>query len=149
MIRVTRRYGFSAAHVLARADWDDAHNRETYGKCANPAGHGHNYVLEVTVRGGLDRESGRVIAPEVLDRAVRERVIGRLDGRFLNREIDEFRASVPTAENIARFALDALRGHLAPAELDSVRLEETAKNSVELVADAAEEEAEAWVASKV
>jgi 6-pyruvoyltetrahydropterin/6-carboxytetrahydropterin synthase len=144
VIRVTRRYGFSAAHVLAREDWDETRNRETYGKCANPAGHGHNYLLEVTVRGSLDRESGRVMRHDDLDRVVRERVIGRLEGRFLNRELEAFRSSVPTAENIARFALEALRGHVAPAELDAVRLEETAKNSVEL-----EEEAGAWVASKV
>ena len=61
MMLVTRRYWFSAAHVLARPDWDAQRNRATYGKCANPAGHGHNYRLEVTLGGAVDRESGRVV----------------------------------------------------------------------------------------
>ena len=65
--RVTRRYAFSAAHVLARPDWDDERNRSVYGKCANPGGHGHNYVLEVTVCGDVDLESGRVVPLEHLD----------------------------------------------------------------------------------
>jgi 6-pyruvoyltetrahydropterin/6-carboxytetrahydropterin synthase len=134
MIWLTRRYTFSAAHVLARPDWDEERNRSTYGKCANPAGHGHNYVLAVTVRGEPDRLSGRVVPPEALDRAVQEHVLGHLDGRFLNREIGTFRERVPTAENIAAFAWEALENHVAPAVLDAVRLEETAKNAVELEA---------------
>ena len=129
---LTRRYEFSAAHVLARPDWDEARNRSTYGKCANPAGHGHNYVLEITVRGELDRRSGRIVLPEVLDRAVQERVLGPLAGRFLNRETAVFRERVPTAENIAAFAWGALQDHVAPALLDAVRLQETPKNAVEL-----------------
>jgi 6-pyruvoyltetrahydropterin/6-carboxytetrahydropterin synthase len=153
MMRLTRRYGFSAAHVLARPDWDEARNRSTYGKCANPAGHGHNYVLEVSVRGEPDRHSGRIVLPEVLDRSVHERVLRHLDGRFLNREIGAFRERVPTAENIAAFAWEALHDHVGPALLDAVRLEETSKNAVELEADGpaagpAAEEVEAWVASK-
>jgi 6-pyruvoyltetrahydropterin/6-carboxytetrahydropterin synthase len=152
MIRLTRRYAFSAAHVLARPDWDAERNRSTYGKCANPAGHGHNYLLEVTVSGEVDPRSGRVLLPEILDRTVRERVLRHVGGRFLNRELEAFRERVPTAENIARFAWEALEGQVEPAALDSVRLEETAKNSVELsreVAEAgAEEECERWHESK-
>lgn len=136
MMWLTRRYEFSAAHVLARPDWDEERNRSTYGKCANPAGHGHNYLLAVTVRGEPDRLSGRVLLPELLDRAVEDRVLGRLGGRFLNREVEAFRDQVPTAENIAAFAWDALEGHVAPAVLDAVRLEETSKNAVELEAAA-------------
>jgi 6-pyruvoyltetrahydropterin/6-carboxytetrahydropterin synthase len=136
MMRLTRRYAFSAAHVLARPDWDTERNRSTYGKCANPAGHGHNYVLEVTVRGEPDQRSGRLLLPEVLDRAVRERVLGPLAGRFLNREVEAFRVCVPTAENIAGYAWAALEGQVGPATLDAVRLEETSKNSVELEVDA-------------
>ena len=160
MTRLTRRYAFSAAHVLARPDWDAERNRSTYGKCANPAGHGHNYLLAVTVSGAVDPRSGRVLLPEVLDRAVRERVLQYVSGRFLNRELEAFRERVPTAENIARFAWEALEGQVEPAALDSVRLEETAKNSVELsrpvsshaerdVAEAgAEEECDRWPESK-
>ncbi len=131
MIRLTRRYPFSAAHVLARPDWSEARNRDVYGKCANPSGHGHNYVLEVTVRGALDPESGRLVPIERMDALVQRRVIEPLDHRFLNRDVPEFKSEVPTAENIARYAWRALKGELAPAVLDRVRLVETANNSVE------------------
>ncbi len=139
MIRLTRRYRFSAAHVLARPDWDDARNTEIYGKCANPSGHGHNYVLEVTVRGEVDPQSGRLVAVPKLDAIVRERVLALLDHRFLNRDVDRFETEVPTAENIARFAWDALKGEIAPSILDRIRLVETENNAVEYVG--AEEEA--------
>lgn len=131
MIRVTRRYGFSAAHVLARDEWSDERNREIYGSCANPSGHGHNYVLEVTVRGEVDAETGRVICLDRLDALVRERVLSSLDRRFLNRETAEFADQVPTAENLARMAWRKLEGQTSPAVLDLVRLVETAKNCVE------------------
>ncbi len=131
MIRMTRRYAFSAAHVLARPDWSDEQNRAVYGKCANPGGHGHNYVLEVTVRGEIDPISGRVAPVERLDALVQRRVLKPLDHRFLNHEIAEFGSEVPTAENIARFAWRALKGELSPALLDRVRLVETQNNSVE------------------
>lgn len=131
MIALVRRYRFSAAHVLARPDWPDERNRSVYGKCANPGGHGHNYVLEVTVSGSLDLETGLLVPAERLDSVVRERVLCALDGRFLNREVAEFSSQVPTAENIARYAWNALKGELAPAQLWRIRLEETGKNSVE------------------
>lgn len=130
MTRVTRSYAFSAAHVLARPDWSDERNRQVYGRCANPAGHGHNYVLEVTLRGDVDPKTGRLVPLERLDRLVRERVLERLDHRFLNREVPEFEQQVPTAENIARFAWLALKGETSPAVLDRVRLVETSNNSV-------------------
>ena len=131
MIRMTRRYHFSAAHVLARPDWDDERNRAVYGKCANPAGHGHNYVLEVTVRGSIDPESGHLVAVERMDDLVQQRVLEAVDHRFLNKDVPEFGSVVPTAENIARYAWQRLKGELAPALLDRVRLVETANNSVE------------------
>ncbi len=131
MITLTRRYRFSAAHVLARPDWTPERNRAVYGECANPSGHGHNYGLEVTVRGELDPESGHLLPVCRLDAVVRERVLLALDRRFLNREVAAFSSAVPTAENIARYVWDALKGEIAPAVLHRVRLEETGKNSVE------------------
>ena len=131
MIRLTRRYHFSAAHVLARPDWSQDQNRSVYGKCANPEGHGHNYTLEVTVRGEIDPESGQIVPVERLDAVVRRRLLDSLDHRFLNREVPEFESLVPTAENIACFAWNRLKGELAPAVLDRVRLVETRNNSVE------------------
>ena len=130
MIRVIRRYDFSAAHVLARADWSEAENRRIYGKCANPAGHGHNYRIEVTIEGELDSD-GQVLPLERLDALVGERVLRELDGRFLNREVAAFEKWVPTAENIARHIWDSLANGVAPARLVGIRLVETRNNSVE------------------
>ena len=130
MITLTRRYRFSAAHVLARPDWSEERNRAVYDKCAHPGGHGHNYGLEVTVRGEVDA-AGRLLPLERLDAVVRERVLLSLDHKFLNRDVSEFERVVPTAENIARYAWAALDGEIAPAVLHRIRLEETAKNSVE------------------
>ena len=131
MIRQSRRYAISAAHVLARPDWSEERNRSVYGKCANAAGHGHNYVLEVTLRGEPDPLSGSLVSATHMDSVVQRRVLDALDHRFLNREVAEFEREVPTAENIARYAWNALKGEFAPAVLDGVRLEETSKNSVE------------------
>ena len=124
MIRVIRRYEFSAAHVLARPDWSDARNRAVYGKCANPSGHGHNYRIELTIEGVADNGVA-------LDAIVRERVLTDLDARFLNQEVAAFARVVPTAENIARHIWDTLSDALAPGHLAAVRLIETRNNSVE------------------
>ena len=130
-IRLTRRYRFSAGHILRRDDWSEERNREVYGRCANPNGHGHGYGLEVSVRGEPDPETGQLLPPGQLDRLVDERVLHVLDGRLLKRDVPEFEKQVPTAENIARFVWRALAGCLAPACLDQVRLIETRNNSVE------------------
>jgi 6-pyruvoyltetrahydropterin/6-carboxytetrahydropterin synthase len=131
LIRVIRRYDFSAAHVLARPDWSDVENRRVYGKCANPAGHGHNYRVEVAIEGELDPSTGHVLPPAELDALVAERVLRELDGRFLNREVAVFEKRVPTAENIARHIWDSLVRGVAPARLVGIRLVETRNNSVE------------------
>lgn len=131
MIEFTRCYRFPAAHVLARDDFSEAENRRRYGKCANPGGHGHNYGVEVTVRGPVDAETGEVIERSRLDTLVAERVVARFGHRLLNDD-PLFGDRVPTAENIAR----AIHGELAPplaetgkARLVRVRVHETRKNS--------------------
>ncbi len=131
MMTLTRRYRFSAAHVLARRDWTPERNLAVYGKCANPAGHGHNYAVEVTVHGEVDPATGRLVSLERLDALVKARVLDALDGRWLDRELPEFAREVPTAENIARFVWRALKGEISPAVLHRVRLVETANNCVE------------------
>jgi len=131
VIRVIQRFDFSAAHVLARPDWSDARNKSVYGKCANPAGHGHNYCVEIAVEGELDSLTGKLLPEGWLDEIVATRVVRELDGRFLNREVPTFETIVPTAENIARHIWDTLIGEVAPARLAAVRLIETRNNSVE------------------
>jgi len=134
-MRLTRSYEFSAAHVLARPEWSAEHNARVYGKCANPAGHGHNYRVEVTVEGEPDPATGRLVDLARLDAVVRERVLGPLDTSCLNHDVAEFARTVPTAENIARHVWDHLIGVVHPARLASIRLVETPKNSVEYFGD--------------
>ena len=133
MISLTRCYRFPAAHVLAIATASEAENRRLYGKCANPAGHGHDYGVEVTVAGPLEEPAGRVIDPARLDAIFAERVASRLAHRMLN-ELPLFaeRELVPTAENIARVVFEELAGPIAAcgrARLRRVRVLETRRNS--------------------
>ena len=100
MIRVTRRYRFSASHRLDAPGLDAEANRRIYGKCNNPFGHGHDYELAVTLRGPRDARSGLAVERARLDRLVREQVLQRYAHRNLNAECEEFRAVVPTSENL-------------------------------------------------
>jgi len=128
---LTRRYRFPAAHVLAHPSFTPDENRRTYGKCANPAGHGHNYGIEVTVSGPLDPLSGRIIDPDALDAIFERCITARFGHRMLN-EDPAFARRVPTAENLAI----TIHGELAPAieragtaRLARVRVVETRRNS--------------------
>ena len=131
MILLTRRYHFPAAHVLRHPSFSDAENERVYGKCANPAGHGHNYGVEVTVAGPVDAETGRVIDPDLLDALVGRQVLARFSHRMLN-EDEAFAALVPTAENLASVIhgeLAAPISLLGAARLARVRVLETRRNS--------------------
>lgn len=101
MIRVTRRYRFSASHRLHAAELDQEANRRLYGKCNNPFGHGHDYELAVSARGPLDEGSGLVFDRARLDRLVAEQVLEPFAHRNLNEDCEEFRSVVPTSENLA------------------------------------------------
>ncbi|MCL5743426.1 MAG: 6-carboxytetrahydropterin synthase [Acidobacteria bacterium] len=138
MMRLTRRYRFAASHRLHAPALTDDENRELYGKCNHPYGHGHNYELEVSVRGAVDEASGTLVRVEDLDRFVRARVIRDLDHRNLNGDLAEFTNLVPTTENLVevlRRRLDAGWAEAFPASgavLDGIRIRETRRNSVEL-----------------
>ena len=109
-----------------------AENRRLYGKCNNPHGHGHDYVLEITVDGPVDQD-GQVVNREALDAVVRERVLTRLDHKNLNMDIPELAASVTTTENLAILVRGSLaQGWTLPARLARVRISETARNTFEL-----------------
>lgn len=130
MITLTRRYRFPAAHVLRSARLSDAENERIYGKCTNPAGHGHDYGLEVSLAGPLDAQSGAMLSLDRLDAIVQAHVLDRLSHRLLNDD-PWFETRVPTAEHIAL----AIEGELAPviaaessARLVGVRLRETRRN---------------------
>jgi 6-pyruvoyltetrahydropterin/6-carboxytetrahydropterin synthase len=131
-MRLTRRYRFSASHRLHQPQLSEAENYALYGKCNNPHGHGHNYELEIRVRGSLD-SYGRVVDLAALDRLVLERVIARIDHKDLNRDFEALQGIVPTTENLARAIEQSLTYNWPlPAELDSIRIRETARNTFEL-----------------
>ena len=134
MIVLTRRYRFPAAHVLAQPSYSRAENLRIYGKCANAAGHGHDYEVEVSVTGPIDEETGRIVAPERLDAVFAETVAARYAHRLLNGE-SPFGSRVPTAENIALALRDLLADAIAErtrARLVHVRVVETPRNSAEV-----------------
>ena len=131
---LTRRYWFAASHRLHSSQLSEAENREVYGKCNNPYGHGHNYALEVTVSGAVARDTGFVCNLPELDQAVREGVIERFDHQNLNC-MPEFQEQVPTTENLCLEIFKILKQSLGSTHLDKVRLEETSQNSFEVVND--------------
>jgi 6-pyruvoyltetrahydropterin/6-carboxytetrahydropterin synthase len=129
-----RRYTLSASHRLHTSALTDAENQAAYGKCNNPHGHGHNYVVEVLAGGPVSPETGMVIDLVALDRAVRTRVIERFDHTNLN--LDElFVNQVPTTENLCKAVFSLLHNALPGAKLESVRIEETENNFFECFAE--------------
>ena len=129
--RITRRATFAAAHVLRRPDWDEERNRSVFGACAGE--HGHNYVLEVTVAGPVDAETGMIVNLKQLDAVIRGRFIDCVDHKHLNRDVAFLNDLIPTAENVALAAWRLLQPALAPLELARVRVAESENNSAEVV----------------
>ena len=127
VIHLTEQFEFSAAHRLHCPELSDAENRRLFGKCNNPRGHGHNYVVEVTVAGVPDSRLGQICARPQLQQIVKQRVIDRFDHKHLNEDTEEFRSLNPTVENLARVIWDLLTGQVAPARLMRVRVYETPK----------------------
>ncbi len=138
MTRLTRCYRFSASHRLHAASLTEEENRQLYGKCNYPYGHGHNYELEVSVRGNVDLSSGLLVRVEDLDRLVFSQVIRDMDHRDLNCDVAEFARLVPTTENLAEVVSSRLKAGWAGTfgascvRLDGIRIRETGKNIVEL-----------------
>jgi 6-pyruvoyltetrahydropterin/6-carboxytetrahydropterin synthase len=127
---LTRRYLFSASHRLHSEEMSEDENRNIYGKCNNPFGHGHNYSLEVTVSGQVDRSTGMVCNLVDLDASVKAEVLSRYDLENLNM-LQEFAHNVPTTENLCVQIFEILQRSFQKAHLERVRLEETMMNSFE------------------
>jgi len=144
-LTLTRRYSFSASHRLYSASFSEEENRRIYGKCANPYGHGHNYVVEVTMGGPidecLDESTGMIVNLVDLDEFVQREVIEPFDHVYINEQVAEFRNVVPTTENLCREIFKRLQ-RFPLARLERVRIEETSKNSFEMIADTAEPQKE-------
>ena len=130
-IRVFRKAHFNAAHRLFNPNWSDEKNQEVFGKCNNPNYHGHNYDLEVSVRGEIDPETGYVIDLSVLKDLIKEHVENRYDHKNLNLDTEDFKNLNPTAENIAAVIWKRLRAVISSDLELKVRLYETERNFVE------------------
>jgi 6-pyruvoyltetrahydropterin/6-carboxytetrahydropterin synthase len=131
-MRLTRRYRFSASHRLNSGALTAEENARLYGKCNNPFGHGHDYVLDVSVEGPVDA-SGQIVERHALDTLVQERVLAQVDHRNLNCDLPELQSQVASTENLA-FAIERMlaREWSLPARLARVRISETARNTFEL-----------------
>lgn len=133
---LTRRYWFAASHRLHNDAFSDDQNRETYGKCNNPHGHGHNYAVEVTVSGQVNAKTGMVCNLVDLDGCVDQQVLARYDHQNLN-TLPEFGQAVPTTENLCVRIYEIIKKEFTLAHLERVRIEETMMNSFEYSGGAA------------
>ena len=125
MILLTRKADFSAAHFYFNPEWSEEQNRRVFGKCANRQGHGHNYTLEVTVKGEVDPTSGFVVDLKELKDIMEREVVSVYDHRHLNYEVPEFAHRQPTTENIAWAIWQRLEGKIPGAALHRVRVYES------------------------
>jgi 6-pyruvoyltetrahydropterin/6-carboxytetrahydropterin synthase len=124
---LTRKAEFSASHVCANSGWSAEKNHAVYGANANPNGHGHNYILEVTIEGEPDPVTGMVFDLRELKAILNEEVVEPMDHRFLNREVPPFDRVVPTTENVAIEIWRRLAARIGRdgVKLHNVRLYET------------------------
>ena len=125
MVYLTRKAEFSASHHYHNPEFSAEENQRIFGKCNNPNGHGHNYTLEVTVKGSVDPRTGFVVDLKRLKEIMNQEVIEALDHRYLNKEVPEFKDQIPTTENIAIAAWNRLEKNLKIAKLHRVRIYET------------------------
>ncbi len=129
-IELGRRYRFAASHRLHTERLSEEENARVFGKCANPYGHGHNYVLEITVSGDVDPATGMIANLAELDSFVEQEVIEAFDRRSLNEDVAAFQDVVPTTENLCIEIFERLKS-FPKAKLERVRVQETSNNSFE------------------
>jgi 6-pyruvoyltetrahydropterin/6-carboxytetrahydropterin synthase len=140
VFHLTRRYRFSCSHRLHSAALSNADNDRIYGKCNNPYGHGHDYVLRVTVCGPAN-SAGRAVAVPALDGLVEREILRQLDHRNLNSDVDWFASEVPTSENLAAAICRRLKQNWKTAfadqwpRLELICIEETPRNIFQVNAD--------------
>jgi 6-pyruvoyltetrahydropterin/6-carboxytetrahydropterin synthase len=135
---ITRKVEFSASHVCRNPAWSDEENRRVFGLAANPNGHGHNYVVEVSVEGSPDPVTGMVLDLKELKEILTREVVEPYDHRFLNYEVPPFDRVIPTAENVARDIWRRIQPRIDTSQnrLKMVRVYETADFYVDYQGDA-------------
>jgi len=129
-IELGRRYRFSASHRLHSSQLSEEENRRVFGKCNNPHGHGHNYVVEVSMSGDVDPATGMIANLADLDTFVERQVLEEFDHKSLNEDVAAFREKVPTTENLCIEIFRRLKS-FSKARLERIRVEETGNNSFE------------------
>ena len=127
-VYITRRMHFNAAHRLHSDMLTENENKKIYGMCNNPMGHGHNYELEITIKGTPDPVTGMVIDLKALKDLVQQVVIDKVDHKHLNYDVDFMRGVVPTAENIVIAFWQQMRDKIPSGELYELKLYETPRN---------------------
>ena len=138
MIRLTRKVEFSASHFYHNPSFSAEENRRLFGKCNNPQGHGHNYVLEVVVSGAVEAATGMIANLADLDAYVEKQVLNDYDHKSFNEDVATFRDVVPTTENVCMDIFARLKT-FPLAKLERIRVEETGNNSFEYAGEHTEE----------
>jgi 6-pyruvoyltetrahydropterin/6-carboxytetrahydropterin synthase len=133
MIYITRREHFNAAHKLHNPNWSDEKNLETFGKCANPNWHGHNYTLYVTVKGTINPDTGYSANLKDISRLIKVHITDKLDHKNLNMDVDFLKGVMPSTENVAIAIWNQLKPHIDAlnCHLHCIKLYETENNYVE------------------
>jgi 6-pyruvoyltetrahydropterin/6-carboxytetrahydropterin synthase len=126
MVTITRKIEFAASHRYNNPALSAEENLRIFGKCNNPHGHGHNYILEVTVAGEPDPMTGMVLDLKELKELLEKEVMQRMDHRHLNYEVPELAGKIPTCENIARVIWELLEPKITRGRLHRIRLHESA-----------------------
>ncbi len=130
MIYITRKLEFCASHRLFNPEYSDEKNAEIFGLCNNPNGHGHNYVMEVTVSGEIHPETGMVLDLKALKKLVNEEIILKVDHKNLNVDVPFLKDIIPTAENLAIQFWEVLESRLESGQLHEIKLYESERNFV-------------------
>jgi len=130
MIFITRKIEFSAGHRLFNPNFSDEQNKATFGLCNNPNGHGHNYVLEVTLSGEVCNDTGMVFDLKELKKLTQREIIDKVDHKNLNVDVDYLKSIIPTAENLAIKFWEILEPKITKGRLHEIKLYESERNYV-------------------
>ena len=133
MIYITRKEHFCASHKLYVKEWSENKNREIFGKCSNPNGHGHNYSIYVTVKGEIDSQTGFLVNLKIISKLICDYVLDKIDHKDFNSDVEFMKGLIPTTENITKKLWDNLEGPIneLSCQLHCVKLQETENNYAE------------------
>lgn len=130
MIYITKKLDFSAAHRVYNPNFTDEENANCFGRCNNPNGHGHNYELEVTIKGEVNPETGYLMDLKELKSIINREIIDKVDHKFLNYDVDFLQGIIPSSENLCIAFWNILKKAITQAELHEIKLYESKTSSV-------------------